>query len=179
MSTIGKINIEFAISSTSPLHLSVTDLSDWLYSEALPAYLLITIPGSKKPKTYTFKKFKTNIFNSHNLGLSCLSGDCTEEHYVDLPDGLYTICLKSGYENIEDTHYYLKTDIFEVEYNKVLVKYGIDGVDQNFINLMVKIKYVLDVAKSHAMLGDFVKSDRYFQESKKLLKRFVECKNCL
>ena len=176
---VGKININFSTFSNSPLHIAIMDLSEWLYSEALPAYLLITIPGSKKPKTYTFKKFKTNIFNSHNLGLSCLSGDCTEEHYVDLPDGLYTICLKSGYENIEDTHYYLKTDRFEVEYNKVLVKYGIDDVDQNFINLMVKIKYVLDVAKSHAMLGDFVKSDRYFQESKKLLKRFVECKNCL
>ena len=176
---IGNINIEFSVSSTSPLHLVVEDFSTWVYAKDLPAYVTILIPGSKKPKTYTFKKHKRNIFNSHNLGLSCLSGDCTEEHYVDLPDGLYTICLKSGYENIEDTHYYLKTDRFEVEYNKVLVKYGIDGVDQNFINLMVKIKYVLDVAKSHAMLGDFVKSDRYFQESKKLLKRFVECKNCL
>ena len=177
--TVGKINIAFGVSSTSPLHLVVEDFSDWLYAEDLPSYVLITVPGSKKPKTYTFKKFKRNIFNSHNLGLSCLSGDCTEEHYVDLPDGLYTICLKSGYENIEDTHYYLKTDRFEVEYNKVLVKYGIDDVDQNFINLMVKIKYTLDVAKSHAMCGDFVKSNKYFQEAKKLLKRFVECKNCL
>ena len=177
--TVGKININFNTFSNSPLHLSVMDLSEWLYSESLPSYLLITIPGSKKPKTYTFKKFKTNIFNSHNLGLSCLSGDCKEEHYVDLPDGLYTICLKSGYEDIEETKFYLKTDRFEVEYNKVLIKYGIDDVDQNFINLMVKIKYVLDVAKSHAMDGDFVKSDRYFQESKKLLKRFVECKDCL
>ena len=177
--TVGKINIEFAISSTSPLHLVVEDFSDWLYAKDLPSYVLITVPGSKKPKTYTFKKFKRNIFNSHNLGLSCLSGDCKEEQYVDTPDGIYTVCLKSGYEDIEETKFYLKTDRFEVEYNKVLVKYGIDDVDQNFINLMVKIKYVLDVAKSHAMLGDFVKSDRYFQESKKLLKRFVECKNCL
>ncbi len=177
--TVGKINIDFGVSSTSPLHLVVEDFSTWVYAKDLPAYVLITIPGSKKPKTYTFKKFKRNIFNSHNLGLSCLSGDCKEEHYIDTPDGIYTVCLKSGYEDIEETKFYLKTDRFEVEYNKVLVKYGIDDVDQNFINLMVKIKYVLDVAKSHAMLGDFVKSDRYFQESKKLLKRFVECKNCL
>jgi len=179
MSVIGKININFSTFSNSPLHLSVMDLSDWLYSEDLPAYILITVPGSKNPKTYTFKKYKTNIFNSHNLGLSCLSGNCQEENYIDLPDGIYTVCLKSGYENIENTHYYLKTDRFEVEYNKVLVKYGIDNVDQNFINLMVKIKYILDVAKSHVMLGDFVKSDRYFQEAKKILKRFVECKDCL
>ena len=177
--TVGKINIDFGVSSTSPLHLVVEDFSTWVYAKDLPAYVLITIPGSKKPKTYTFKKHKRNIFNSHNLGLSCLSGDCKEEQYIDTPDGIYTVCLKSGYEDIEETKFYLKTDRFEIEYNKVLVKYGIDDVDQNFINLMIKIKYVLDVAKSHAMLGDFVKSDRYFQESKKLLKRFVECKNCL
>ena len=177
--TVGKINIDFGVSSTSPLHLVVEDFSDWLYAEDLPSYVLITVPGSKKPKTYTFKKFKRNIFNSHNLGLSCLSGDCKEEQYVDTPDGIYTVCLKSGYEDIEKTKFYLKTDRFEVEYNKVLVKYGIDEVDQKFINLMVKIKYVLDVAKSQAMYGDFVKSNKYFQEAKKLLKRFVECKDCL
>ena len=177
--TVGKINIAFGVSSTSPLHLVVEDFSDWLYAEDLPSYVLITVPGSKKPKTYTFKKFKRNIFNSHNLGLSCLSGDCKEEQYVDTPDGIYTICLKSGYEDIEKTKFYLKTDRFEVEYNKVLVKYGIDEVDQNFINLMVKIKYVLDVAKSHAMYGDFVKSNRYFVEAKKLLNRYLECKDCV
>jgi len=179
MSTVGKINIEFLTSSTSPLHLVVEDFSDWVYAEQLPAYVTILIPGSKKPKTYTFKKHKRNIFNSHNLGLSCLAGDCKEEVYVDLPDGIYTICLKSSYENIENTHYYLKTDRFDIEYNKVLIKYGIDDADQNFINLMVKVRYVLDVAKSHTMNGDFVKSNRYFQESKKLLKKFVECKDCL
>lgn len=176
---VGKININFNTFSNSPLHLSVTDLSDWLYAEQLPAYILITIPGSKNPKTYTFKKFKTNIFNSHNLGLSCFTNDCKEEEYVNLPDGMYTICLKSGYEGIEKSQYYLKTDRFEVEYNKVLIKYGIDDVDQNFINMMTKIKYTLDVAKSHAMFGDFVKANRDFKEAKKLLQRFVECKNCL
>lgn len=179
MEAIGNINIEFSVSSTSPLHLVVEDFSDWVYAKDLPAYVTILIPGSKKPKTFIFKKFKRNIFNSHNLGLSCFTDDCQKEVYVDTPDGIYTICLKSGYENIENTHYYLKTDRFEVEYNKVLIKYGIDDVDQNFINLMVKIKYVLDVAKSHAMLGDFVKADRYFVEAKKLLNRYLECKDCV
>lgn len=179
MNVVGEININFETSSNSPLYLSIMDLSDWAYSESLPSYILITIPGSKNPKTYTFKKFKTNIFNSHNLGLSCFTNDCKKEEYVDLPDGLFTICLKSGYEGIEKTQYYLKTDRFEVEYNKVLIKYGIDDVDQKFINQMIKIRYTLDVAKSHAMFGDFIKSNRDFQEAKKLLKKFVECKNCL
>ena len=176
--TVGKININFSTFSNSPLHIAIMDLSEWLYSEALPAYLLITIPGSKKPKTYTFKKFKTNIFNSHNLGLSCLSGDCTEEHYVDLPDGLYTICLKSGYENIEDTHYYLKTDRFNIEYSKVMIKDGIE-YNKDFIEYMMQVKFLVEVAKSHAMLGDFVKAQRFFEDAKKKLRKYVECKNCI
>ena len=176
--TVGKININFSTFSNSPLHIAIMDLSEWLYSEALPAYLLITIPGSKKPKTYTFKKFKTNIFNSHNLGLSCLSGDCTEEHYVDLPDGLYTICLKSGYENIEDTHYYLKTDRFNIEYSKVMIKDGIE-YNKDFIEYMMQVKFLVEVAKSHAMLGDFVKAQRFFEDAKKKLRKYIECKNCI
>jgi hypothetical protein len=176
---VGKININFNVFSNSPTHLSITDLSDWVYSEALPSYITILIPGSKIPKTFVFKKFKTNVFNSHNLGLSCFTNDCKEEEYKELPDGIYTACLKSGYEGIEKSQYYLKTDRFEVEYNKVLIRYGTEEVDQKFINLMTKIKYTLDVAKSHTMAGDFVKSNRYFQEAKKLLQEFVECKNCL
>ena len=175
--TVGKINIAFGVSSTSPLHLVVEDFSDWVYAEQLPAYVLITIPGSKKPKTYTFKKHKRNIFNSHNLGLSCLSGDCKEEHYIDTPDGIYTVCLKSGYENIEDTHYYLKTDRFNIEYSKVMIKDGIE-YNKDFIEYMMQVKFLVEVAKSHAMLGDFVKAQRFFEDAKKKLRKYVECKNC-
>jgi len=165
MEVTGKININFNVYSNTPTHLYVEDLSDWVYSENQPSYILITIPGSNKPKTYSFKKFKRNVFNSHNLGLSCFSNDCQEEKFNDIPDGIYTICVKSGFETIENSKYYLKTDRFEVEYNKVLIKYGLDDVEQNFIDLMIKIKYTLDVAKSHAMFGDIVKTNRYFQEA--------------
>lgn len=178
MATIGNINIKYSIYSDSPELLKVEDYSDWVYAENMPSYIQITVPGSKNPKNYTFTKGKRNIFNSHNLGLSCLSEDCKEEEYVDLPDGIYTVTVKSGYENIFETNYYLKTDRFEVEYGKVLIKYGID-VDQDFINLMVKIKYILETAKAATVQGDIIVAHKYFQEASKILKRFVECKNCL
>lgn len=179
MEVIGKINVNFSVSSDNPKYLYITDLSDWVYSENLPSYVEIIIPGSKKVKTYSFKKHKNNIFNSHNLGLSCFKGDCNDENYVDLPDGIYSVCVKSGYENIEDTKYYLKTDKFEIEYGEVVTKVSLDNLEQNFINLMLKIKYILDVAKYHTMLGNFMKANRYFEESSKLLRRFKECKDCL
>jgi hypothetical protein len=173
------IYINFDVFSNTPTHLYVMDLSDWDYAEDLPAYIQITTPGSKKPKSYSFIKHKTNIFNSHNLGLSCLSADCTGEDYTDLPDGIYCIKVLSGYEGIDQSKYYLKTDRFEIEYKKILASAGVDNVDQTFINYMTKIKYVLEVAKSHTMNGNFAEANRYFQEAKKMLKKHAECKDCI
>lgn len=178
MGTIGEININFDTFSNSPYYLAVMDLSDWVYAEDLTSYIQITLPGSKKPKNFTFIKEKTSIYNSHNLGLSCLSGGCEDEEYVELPDGIYTVTVKSGYQDIECTKYYLKTDLLELDYNKVLIEKGTE-VSESFINYMAKIKYTLDVAKSHTMLGDFIESNRYYNEAKDLLKRVVECKDCI
>ena len=173
------LNINFDVFANSPLYLAIMDLSDWEYAENLPAYIQITTPGSKKPKSYTFKKFKTNVFNSHNLGLTCFTNDCTGQDYSEIPDGIYCIKVLSSYQDISQTKYYLKTDRFNIEYQKVLLKYGVDNADQNFINYMAKVKYVLEVAKAHTMNGNFVEANRYFNESKKLLKKYVECKNCI
>ena len=178
MAQVGNININFTVFSDSPLYISIADLSDWLYAQNLPAYLSITIPGSKKPKVFSFTKERINIFNSHNLGLSCLTNDCTEEIYNSLPDGIYTVCLKSGYENIEETKFYLKTDRFNIEYSKVMIKDGIE-YNKDFIEYMMQVKFLVEVAKSHAMLGDFVKAQRFFEDAKKKLKKYVECKNCI
>ncbi len=181
MDTIGQININFLTFSDSPKYLTVMDTSDWVYAQNSPAYLLVTLPGSKKTKNFTFIKNKINIFNSHNLGLSCLSGDCTEEHYIDLPDGIYQICLKSSFEGIENTNFYLKTDRFRLEFSKVMIRYGLefDLNNKEFIDYMMKIKFYEEEAKSQAMLGDFVEAQKYFEEAKKMLQKYSECKNCL
>ncbi len=171
---VGNININFSIYSDSTLYLNVMDLSEWRYAKNLPSYISILVPGSKKPKVFTFNKERINIYNSHNLGLSCLTNDCTEEIYNSLPDGIYTICVKSGYEGIENSKFYLKTDRFEVEMAKVMIKDGLE-YDKEFVLKMTKIRFLLDVAKSHALMGDFVKAQRFFEESKGLLKTYIEC----
>jgi len=171
-----KINLDFYILETgSPRIISIYDNSDWEYAEDLPSYLVIKIPGSKKDKTFSYKKGAINTLNSHNLGLSCLKGNCTEEEYVDLPDGIYTITVKSGFEDIESTKFYLKTDRFNIEFAKVLIKYGFEyNKDEIFINYMTKIRLLVnDIAKAHAITGDFVKAQRYFEEAKQLLKNYV------
>jgi len=148
---IGSIDIDFDVMSTRPSNLVVADSSDWKYSISLPSYLLIKMPGSKKFKTFPFKKNALNRLNSHLLGISCFKDDCGDEVFISIPDGIYTICVKSGYEGIENTKFYLKTDLFKQEFAKVMVKYDLEYKDDGkaFLDEMLFIKGILSVADAH------------------------------
>lgn len=173
MEVVGTIKIDFDVFSRKTTHIVIGDMSDWIYAEDKPAYITIQLPGSKKKKTFVFNKHNLNAFNSHNLGISCLTANCQEERYVDLPDGIYTICVKSSFEGIDKESFYLKTDVFEREYNKTLVKYGFEFKrDEAFLNYFVKIKGILLVAKAHASEGDFAKAQNFFLEAKEMLNNY-------
>lgn len=175
------IKIDFqTLESKNPQFLLVADLSVWEYAENLPAYLFITLPGSSKALQFSWKKNAINAFNSNNFGLSCVV-ECDEQEYIDVPDGIYTICLKSGFENIERLRYYLKTDRFENELSKVIIKNGLeyDPKDKEFRDNIFQIKWMLLTAQSQAHQGNFVEANKFFNEAKKLLKAYVDCKDCL
>lgn len=168
MEIVGQIKPDFqVIESGDPRILMIADTSDWKYSENKNSYFSIKLPGSSKYVTYSFKKYSVNSLNSHNLGISCLKGDCTEEVYVDLPDGIYTIKVLSGYEGIEKERYYLKTDKIELEIAKYITSIGLNFSDHTSekIKPIQKVKWFLTVAKSWTKLGDFTKADRFFQEA--------------
>ena len=178
---VGQIKIDFDVIQSTVQTLWIGDSSDWIHAENLPANISITLPGSSKSLIFSFKKKAINSFNSHNLGITCLHGDCTEEVYGDLPDGLYTIVLKSGFTGFEKTKYYLKTDRTELNLSKVIVQHGFEysKQDKEFRDKIYDIDWLIKVAKSHAKLGDFVKADRFFQQAKELLGSLLDCKNCL
>lgn len=178
MEVVGQINIDFQVFETGNAKiLSIADISKWLYAENKPSYISIKLPGSSKYKTLAFKKFAINNFNSHTLGISCLKGDCTEETYVDLPDGIYTIKVLSGYEDIYKERYYLKTDVIDLEIAKSLTLIGFDYTTETAKKIapFKKIDDFLTVAKSWTKLGDFVKADAYFQEAVTLFNK-QKCK---
>lgn len=174
MDIVGQIHIDFQIIETGNKKvLSVADSSTWLYAENKPSYISIKLPGSKKEKVFSFKKNAINNINSHLLGLSCLKGDCKEEVYVDLPDGIYNIKVLSGYEGIEKERYYLKTDILDLEIAKALTLIGFN-YNENLLNKREpykKIKDCLTQAKDSTKLGDFVEANRYYQEAVKLFNK--------
>lgn len=178
---VGEIKIDFDVIQSTVTSLWVGDNSDWIHSETLPASIEITLPGSKKALVFSFKKKSINSFNSHNLGITCLQGNCQDEAYGDLPDGIYTIQLKSGFTGFDKIKYYLKTDRTELELAKLVVKHGFEysKQDKNFRDTVYNIDWLIKVAKSHAKLGDFVKADIFFTEAKTLLRAFANCKDCI
>ena len=178
MEQVGTIYIDFAITETgNPKYLSIMDLSDWLYAENLESWIEIILPGSQKVKRFIFKKDAVNSFNSNNLGITCLTNDCTEQVYLDLPDGIYTITLKSKFEGIERKRYYLKTDRTEIELAKIIVQKGFDFSEKNklFIEYISEVRMLLDKAKAEALLGNFVEAQRYFLE---VVAQINKRKNC-
>ena len=123
--SIGKIEIDFnVLSPLDPKILVLCDNSNWLTAEDKPAYISITPPGSSKAITNIFSKHKVSTFNSTNLQLISFIS-CSEQGNLDLPDGVWKICLQSSYDKLEKTKYHLKTDRFLVEWYKEYVNFGL------------------------------------------------------
>lgn len=97
MGVLDTITIDFFVLPVyDPKVLVISDNSNWLTIATNPSTIEITLPGSTIPRIFTFVKLDTNTFDSHTLGLTCLSGDCVDEEYVYLPDGIYTITVKGN-----------------------------------------------------------------------------------
>lgn len=178
---VGELKVDFNVIQSTVQTLWIGDNSDWLYAEELPAYIYITLPGSRKQLEFLFTKNKICTYNSHNLGLTCKTGDCTEEPYANLSDGIYQITLKSGYTGFEKTRYYLKTDKIELELSQIIVKNALEYSKSNasFREVIYDIEWMIKVAKSFAKLGDFVKANNFFKIAKEDLTKLLDCKNCI
>ena len=50
-----------------------------------------------------------------------------------------------------------------------------DDFKDDFLYYMVKTEGILKVAKAHAMLGDFIKAQRYFEQATNRLNKYIEC----
>lgn len=178
---IGKIIINMTvIPDYDPATLIVGDLSVWKGAENLPATICITPPGSTKSINTTFQKHRLNIFNSVNLGLSCVK-ECEEQDYQDLYDGVWTLKLLSGYEGIEKTLYYLKTDRLQLEIDKLYIRSGLefDKEQKQFREDLQDIHFLINSSHAWIRQGDHSKSHRDFQQAQILTKKWIDCRDCL
>lgn len=178
---IGKINLDFQVpDSGNPKMLFVWDFSKWRVIENMPSYIEITLPGARNPVIRNFDKNKMNGYNSLSLGVSC-HVDC-EENLQDLQDGVYEICVKGGKDGTYTKHkYFLKTDKFQLELDKVWVRLGLDYKlsDEKTILAIFKIKALLEAAKAATKVGKIPQANEYFITANELLEKYKECKNCI
>lgn len=163
------LHIDFDVLETNnPKKLMIGDTSsEWLHAEQKPAYLYITLPGSKREHIFTFDKKSITVYNSNNLGISKPKGDCKTSEYVDLPDGLYKIKLQSHFEEYFVEKYYLKTDIIEKEIAKKVVDNALNQSTNNesFINKVLDIDWKLRVAKAFTLDCNVNLTMRYYNEA--------------
>ena len=181
MSDIGKINLDFqVIDSDDPKTLLVADFSAWKIIKQLPSYIEITLPGSKKPIIRSFNKEKINGFNSLSLGLSNHI-DC-EKNTHDLPDGIYSICIRGGKEGQETSHrYYLKKDRFQNELDKAWLKIGLEYsvFDEEIRNALFIIEGLIRAATAATREGQIPKAKDSFKLAQSRIEAYKECKNCI
>lgn len=163
------LHIDFDVLETNnPKKLMIADTSsNWLHAESEPAYLYITLPGSKREHIFTFDKKSIMVYNSNNLGLSTPDLNCKQQSYKDLPDGLYKIKLQSVFEEYFVEKYYLKTDQIEKEIAKKIVDNALNQSTSNesFVDKVFETEWKLKVAKSFTRDCNVPMVMRYYNEA--------------
>lgn len=170
--------INFILPQTEdPKIICVADASNWGMAENQPAYLTVLPPGSVNYISLNFVKHSLTFLNSTNLGLSCITSDCsTEQAYEDLDDGIWEICLKSSYEGLDKKRFHLKTDSLRQDIDKIYIKSGIDyHSSSKVIEDLSETEYLLNVAHAQIRRGDKQTAIKAFKMASKLVDKYKNC----
>jgi len=179
MGILGKINVNFYVfSEYDPKVLLVGDNSKWLHIEDSPSIIEITLPGSTVPVVFNYLKNGINSFNSHNLGISCFSGNCSEEEYTNLPDGIYTITVKGSPSTFFKTKYHLKTDKLNLKVDQLLIDLGMYFEESKIKERdeLLNIKIYLMIAESHIRRENISEAKTFYELAVEEVDRIENCK---
>lgn len=175
---MSKINIDFLVHS-NPYFLGVLDMSNWELIEDEPSIIEITQPGYSSCVTHYFDKCKNNIFNSIHLGLNCVE-DCGEAEKLTLLDGIYTIVVKGSPDTYFKKHYYLKTDLFDMEVDKLYIdfKQSQRRDKTSFINKMKEVEFLIRGAEAHLRFDNINLAGQMFEKAQEMVEDLKNCKTC-
>lgn len=177
--TVGAIKIDFQVLPiVNPKKIYIMDDSEWNIAQDLQSTIFITPPGATKPIVHIFSKNQITIFNSVNLGLSCLTECSEEQDYQELSDGVWQICLKSGYATFERKRYFLKTDQVRIDLDKAYISAGFDysTSKKRVYDDLMYVELLIKTAEAHTRDGNITKAKRDFNEAVKLLNAYKKCK---
>lgn len=170
---MAKINIDFSIHS-SPYYLKVLDLSEWGVIEGKPSIIEIQTPGNEKCVTKFFDKNKLNVFNSNMLNINCEG----QEGLTTLPDGIYTITVTGSPETFTKELKYLKTDLHDMEVDKILIDNIQDIGKEVFEKKMTRIEFLKRGAEAHLRYDLVEMAGMLFEKAQELVEDIKECTTC-
>lgn len=171
-----KLDIDFSVYS-DPYYLKIVDLSSWELIENLPSIIEITLPGYENPITKYFDKHKVNIHHSISLGINCTE-ECGETEKVTLPDGIYKVKVTGSPSTYSKEIYYLKTDLFNMEIDKVIIEYLNIKNKEGFTNKLTEVEFLLKGAEAHLRFDDISTAGKLFEQAQQMVEDLKECKSC-
>lgn len=170
---MAKIDIDFSIHS-SPYYLKVVDLSNWGVIKNKPSIVEITLPGFSNPATKFFDKNKLNVFSVNTLNIAY--GD--SDQLSTLPDGVYKVKVIGSPDKYNREEYYLKTDLFDMEIDKVYID-NIDRIgDATFNEKLIRIEFLKSGAEAHLRADMLEMASMLFEKAQELLTDIINCSTC-
>lgn len=172
------IDLKFHVySDGNPKKLIVVDESSWGALRDYTSMIYIKIPGFKDELKYYLSKNQVNIFNSITLGLNCSkSGEplC----FLDLPDGIYDITVKSG--DFYCNKKYLKTDKIQLDIDKVYSRSCLmcNSLSDDLIKHINEAEVMLRGAEANTRLGNFESAHMLIDRVATIVDRASDCKQC-
>lgn len=171
-------NLDFHVySDGNPKKLIVVDESEWGRLRDEVSMINITVPGFSNPVNYYLGKNKVNIFNSVNLGMSCVTpGEplC----FNDLPDGIYDIEIFAG--TFSCSKKYLKTDLLNLEIDKLYSRTCLecDVLSGDIMEKVMEAEVLIRGAEAETRLGNFESAHMLIDRVHELVELMSNCKTC-
>ena len=176
MIEVGKINIDFdVVDNMNPKYFSVIDLSQWKSIKNKSSIIEICLPGTDKPIIHYFEKGQSNIFTSLNLNLNCPI-DCDTEECLDLPDGIYQICVKGSPDSFSQSKDYLRTVQLQLELDNA---YLTTENPKELKDKVCDIEMLIKAAEANVRNDNFAGAQELFEQAEKETEKLKNCQDCV
>lgn len=176
------IKIDFNVIETdNHKTLLIADNSNWSVIESEPSIIEITLPGMRNPAVNYFDKKSINNFNSVNLNLSCVGGGCDELEWTELPDGVYTICVKGSPSKFQETKNYFRTNKIRERFDLLIINsnIGCEGSSKVDFKEILDIDMLIKSTEANTRFGDINSASKDYQLASKMLDKYSKCNDCI
>jgi hypothetical protein len=136
------------------------------------AELNVTVPGYSTPHNFVFVLGEINILNSYTFGFTTSQ----TQDFTELPDGLYTLILRTCPDLGENKRYHLRTCKIDCRLAAQWVKYLDCCDDEKMLYYLDRIDFLLRGAEAQADLCNPKKATELYIKADDLLRRIeLDC----